>query len=57
MMVLIILLPILLMPFKPNKIALLFSSGAKLYSDWLISIKDTLIPFEVISPIAFASFE
>ena len=48
--------PILLTPFNPNKISLFDSSGSKLKPDLLISINDTLIPFDVISPIAFANF-
>ena len=52
----ITLSPILLTPFKPNKIWLFSSSGSKLNPDWLMSINETDIPLEVIAPIAFANF-
>ena len=46
--------PTLLRPFIPNKISLLSGSGSKLYPDLLISIREILIPLDLISPIAFA---
>ena len=42
--------------FKPNKIWLFSTSGLKSKSDLFISIKEIFIPFEIISPNAFATF-
>jgi len=43
-------------PLRPNKIWLFSASGINPKSDLFISTRETLIPRDVVSPIAFAIF-